>query len=168
MTDKSSDGPVTRPGVNSLPDTIRHSFADKFVPCVISKVGSSSTPWCRVDVAVLEDYFSFIYPNHELVITKGDVLESTVCTIIPHPSLAHTHSSQDKFKGYVLQEHDRETCSGKCSSVYETFRHPRDRSIRRVCILLSWRNPIPLSYLQAHNRAGARPQERTWWIQSCK
>jgi len=121
---QTSDHPnrrVARLGVHSLPEAIQRSFADTFVPCVVSKVGCSSEPWHRVRVKDLQSLFALVYPNHDLTITRGDALESAVRCTIPNSSLAHTHISQDQFEGYVLQEHCREAGPRKRSGLYEAF-----------------------------------------------
>ena len=91
--DQASDSPTPRLGVHSLPDTIRRLFADMFVPCVIAKLGCSSTPWQCVTVLVLQAQFALIYSNHDLTIVKGDALESPVCSANPDPLPACIHTS---------------------------------------------------------------------------
>lgn len=83
-TNETSDSQASRPRadthprVATLPESIRCLFAERFVPIVIAKVGCSSTPWKRVKVAILQDYFEFVYPNHDLEIARGDTIESMV------------------------------------------------------------------------------------------
>lgn len=94
VNDQTSDRQTSRLGVHSLPEVIRRSFANTFIPCVVSKVGCSSAPWRRVEAGVLQNLFTLVYPNHDLTITKGDALESTVCYAASGSLPAHTHISQ--------------------------------------------------------------------------
>ena len=68
--------------MQSLPEAIRRIFADTFVPRVVAEVGSSSVPWSRVEVAVLQRLFNLIYPVQDHTITKGGALESAVRSVV--------------------------------------------------------------------------------------
>ena len=68
----------TRPGVKTLPSSIRRTFSEEFVPSVLEEVGCSETPWTGLDVELLQGCINFVYPELGYVVEKGDALDTSV------------------------------------------------------------------------------------------
>ena len=81
---------VPRPGVHSLPQTIRRSFADNFIPAVLQEMGCSSAPWQNLSIDGLQECVNRVYPELEYVVNKGDALISAV-SLVSILCLARSH-----------------------------------------------------------------------------
>lgn len=77
-----------RPGVHSLPRSIRRTFAEDFVPVIIQEMGCSSAPWQNLDLDTLQECVNLVYPGHDYVVKKGDALVTSVSRVA-HLSPAH-------------------------------------------------------------------------------
>lgn len=144
---------------------------------VVSHPAQECTPSLRqYDARLLTRSFHVWSPKLAVHPYRGAVLRSAFSrTSFPSPTLAMTlrssratrlsqqyvplfliyvltyiYTSQGKFEDHVLQKRHCETCTGERSDLHETFRHSRNRNIRHIGILLSWRNPISLPRVPTH------------------
>ena len=78
-TSATSITPSTlRPGVQSLPPHVQQSFSEDFVPCVITEIGCSASPWLNLDLDTIQDYVNIIYTGYDYAVEHGDGFHSSV------------------------------------------------------------------------------------------
>ena len=65
-------------GVCSLHPDMCGSFSEELIPFVLHKVGCSATPWANLDVHLLQDFLSIVYPGTDHVVKKGDSVNASV------------------------------------------------------------------------------------------
>ena len=69
---------TSRPGVRSLPPHIQRSFSEDFIPCVITEIGCSASPWLNLDVDTIQDYVNIVYTGYDYAVEHGDGFHSSV------------------------------------------------------------------------------------------
>ena len=62
----------------SLHPDIRRSFSEELIPLVLEEVSCSATPWVNLDVRLLQDFMSIVYPGADHVVKKGDSVDASV------------------------------------------------------------------------------------------
>ena len=69
---------TSRPGVRSLPPHVQRSFSEDFVPCVITEMGCSASPWLNLDVDTVQEYVNIVYTGYNYAVEHGDGFHSSL------------------------------------------------------------------------------------------
>jgi hypothetical protein len=77
----SATSSASRPGVRSLPQNIQRSFSNHFMPCAITEMGCSSSPWSKLDIDTIQGHVNVVYAGQEYAVEHGDGFHVSVC---PH------------------------------------------------------------------------------------
>lgn len=75
-----------RPGVRSLPPNVRRSFSEDFVPCVITEMGCSTSPWSKLGADTVQGHVNSIYPGYDYAVEHGGAFHNAVSS---HTSLSN-------------------------------------------------------------------------------
>lgn len=74
--------PTPRLGVRSLPPNVQRSFSNHFVPCIITEMGCSTSPWSNLDADTIQGHVNFIYAGHDYTVEHGDAFHASVSLYI--------------------------------------------------------------------------------------
>ena len=98
---------VPCPGVHSLPQTIRQSFADNFIPAVLLEMWCSSAPWQNLIINGLQESINHVYPELEYIVNKGNALISVVslvsilCLACSHLMTSQSNARMMNFRNTI-------------------------------------------------------------------